>query len=178
MVAPTPSTDEPFPRPLFSFEDDAGRRITAESSDDSFEDLVSMYGDFAAKGLSQGLPPRTEERTREWLSGLLDDGVNVHARHEEGAVGHAALVPFDDMAELVIFVHQDYQEAGIGSRLIRVLLGEGEDAGIDRVWLTVERTNTVAVNLYHSVGFETTAEGIDLEMELDLDDPAEPERSS
>ena len=168
MPAPTPATDASFPRPPFSFEDSAGRRISIEADDDAFDDLVSMYADYATEDLSQGLPPRSEEQTREWVRGLLDDGVNVLARHGERVVGHAALVPFGDMAELVIFVHQEYQQAGIGSNLIRVLLGEGEDSGIDRVWLTVERSNTVAVNLYKSVGFETTTEAMELEMELDL----------
>ncbi|MFB6296848.1 MAG: GNAT family N-acetyltransferase, partial [Halobacteriales archaeon] len=71
--------------------------------------------------------------------------------------------------ELAIFVHHQYQGAGVGSRLIRHLLGEGERRGVERVWLTVERWNAPAVNLYEDVGFETTkAESFELEMALRL----------
>lgn len=171
MALPPSATGDSFHRPPVSFVDDDDRRITIDVTDDAtVDDLVSMYTDFAAKDRSQGLPPRTEGRTREWVTGLLDDGVNLLARHEERVVGHAVLLPFDEMAELAIFVHQAYQQAGIGSTLIRALLGEGEATGIDHIWLSVGRTNTVAVTLYRSVGFEKTVNGMELEMELELSD--------
>jgi ribosomal protein S18 acetylase RimI-like enzyme len=86
-------------------------------------------------------------------------------------VGHATLVPDEDgeTVELAIFVHHDYQGAGIGSKLIRGLLGHGQRVGVEKVWLTVERWNDAAVALYESVGFETSsAESFELEMTLRL----------
>jgi|AntDeeMinimDraft_6_1070357.scaffolds.fasta_scaffold13020_2 ribosomal protein S18 acetylase RimI-like enzyme len=175
MAASPPTAGESFARPPLSFVDGDDRRIAIEATDgdDAFDDLAAMYDDFADEDLSQGVPPRDERRRHEWIEGLLTDGVNVLARHEDSVVGHAILVPFDDRSELAIFVHQDYQHAGVGSKLIRALLGEGEAADIDRVWLCVERSNDVAINLYRSVGFETTIDRMELEMELEFGDGAE-----
>lgn len=94
----------------------------------------------------------------------------VEAGQTERAVGHACLLDCGDGTfELSIFVHQDYQLAGIGSRLIRGLLGFGQEQGVKRVWLTVERSNHIAMSLYRSVGFESaSAAGIEHEMELQL----------
>jgi GNAT superfamily N-acetyltransferase len=161
----------PCPPSRFTDYDDRAIEIRAEFPRDA---LAEMYDDFDPSSRAQGLPPVGERRIQEWLD-VLEEGVNVVAIHvnETGpdpAVGHACLLDCGDgTAELTIFVHQDYQLAGIGSRLIRGLLGAGQENGIERVWLTVERSNHVAMNLYRSVGFETSsAAGIEHEMELQL----------
>jgi len=71
----------------------------------------------------------------------------------------------EDCHELVIFVHPEYQLAGIGSKLIRGLLGHGQREGVTRVWLTVGNNNRVAKRLYRSVGFEVETTGGEWEME-------------
>ena len=180
----------PFPSPPRSFTDTEGREIrlraygerddpagagvrgrgTGEDARNrEFEALVEMYADFDPADRAQGIPPVGEERIRSWLDVLLD-GHNVVAWDGDRAVGHATLVPDEDAYELAIFVHQDYQGAGIGTRLIRTLLGHGRDRGVEKVWLTVERWNNAAVALYRKVGFETCdAESFELEMAIRLD---------
>jgi len=169
--------DEPvggFPAPPVSFEDREGREIVIRAFDpDELDAVVEMYDDFDPKDRAQGIPPTGETRIRAWLDTLVDEGLNVVAWHGDRVAGHATLVP--DMGEgettyeLAIFVLQAYQEAGIGSRLIEVLLGYGEREGVERVWLSVERWNTAAVNLYEKMGFETcNAESFELEMSLRL----------
>ena len=158
-----------FPEPPVSFEDGEDRRIEIRPYEDAdFEAVVEMYADFDPADRAQGIPPATESRVRDWFENLLD-GLNVVAWHEGRAVGHATLVPDDDASELAIFVHQDYQRAGVGSELIRALLGHGQAEGVEKVWLTVERWNHAAVNLYESVGFETHGtESFEIEMVLRL----------
>jgi len=163
-----------FDRPPLTFTDHDDREIAIRAGFDR-DALAEMYADFSPESRAQGLPPVGERRIDEWLD-ILKEGVNVIAFHEdrdEGgriAVGHACLLDCGDgTSELTIFVHQDYQLAGIGSRLIRGLLGEGQSQGVERVWLSVERSNHVAMNLYRSVGFETSsAAGIEHEMDLEL----------
>ncbi|USZ69502.1 GNAT family N-acetyltransferase [Halorussus salilacus] len=160
----------PLPEPPVSFADGEGREIEIRPyEDDDFEAVVEMYVDFDSADRAQGIPPATESRVREWFEALLD-GLNVVAWHGDRAVGHATLVPGgDDAYELAIFVHQDYQRAGIGSKLIRALLGHGRANGVEKVWLTVERWNRAAVGLYESVGFETYGtESFEIEMSLKL----------
>jgi ribosomal protein S18 acetylase RimI-like enzyme len=119
-------------------------------------------------------PP--DERAADAASEATREGYNVVAWHGDRAVGHATLVPDDGAFELAIFVHQDYQGAGVGTETIRTLLGHGAAEGVERVWLTVERWNRAAVSLYESQGFETTSgERFDLEMSLRLDSAASVE---
>ncbi len=161
----------PFEAPPVEFEDREGRGIEIRVYDhDWFEGLCEMYDTFDPADRAQGIPPAREERVRSWLDVILEEGQDVIALDGERIVGHATLVPDgDDGTELAIFVHQDYQGAGIGSRLIRALLGHGQREGVKKVWLTVERWNHPAVGLYESVGFESSSvESFELEMTLRL----------
>lgn len=170
----------PFPTPPETFTDGAGREIAIRRYGDGppgdeaaeFERLVAMYVTFDPEDRAQGIPPGREDRVRSWLEALLvAEAVNVVAWADDDVAGHATLVPDAEQAyELAIFVHQTYQHAGIGKELIKCLLGEGASQGVERVWLTVERWNEVAISLYHAVGFETTnAESFELEMGLRLE---------
>lgn len=160
-----------FPEPPREILDSEERtiRLEALTLPDQSEPLVEMYDDFAPEDRAQGVPPLGRERLHEWLDRLAD-GYNTAAWHEEDAVGHATLVPDESGAyELAIFVLQSYQNAGIGTELLRTLLGHGQSEGVDRVWLTVERWNRAAVNVYERVGFETTdAASFELEMSIRL----------
>jgi ribosomal protein S18 acetylase RimI-like enzyme len=163
-----------FAKPPETFEDREGREITVRALEtDGFDPLVDMYAAFDPADRAQGIPPTGEERIETWLETLVDAGLNVVAWHGDQAAGHATLVPAEDDGEtyeLAIFVLQKYQEAGIGSELMNVLLGYGTENGVENVWLTVERWNTAAVSLYEKVGFETSsAESFELEMSLRLD---------
>ena len=158
----------PFPEPPLSFTDREGRDVEVRAYEDGDEEaLVEMYVDFDPADRAQGIPPALESRVRDWVDTLVE-GLNVIAWHGDEVAGHATLVPDGDEAwELAIFVHQTYQRAGIGSKLIRALLGHGKDNGIEKVWLTVERWNRAAVSLYEDVGFETaSSESFELEMML------------
>ena len=168
--------DEPaeaFEAPPLTFEDREGREIEIrpyDGSDRETEALVEMYEVFDPADRAQGIPPGKTERIETWLSNILDeDCLNVIAWDGETAAGHATLVPDADAYELAIFVLQAYQRAGIGRRLMQTLLGHGREEGVEKVWLTVERWNRPAVNLYEETGFETSdAESFELEMTVRL----------
>ncbi|AHG02657.1 protein N-acetyltransferase [Halobacterium sp. DL1] len=180
-----------FPRPPVSFTDGEGRAVevgayeqpvppgAAPAHDESdpppaeraFEAVVEMYATFDPADRAQGVPPVGETRIREWLDTLLArEGFDVLAWNGDIVAGHATLVPDSASTyELAIFVHQDYQGAGVGTRLIEALLGHGQEHGVEYVWLTVERWNRPAVALYEKVGFETaSAESFEMEMSIRL----------
>lgn len=165
--------DEPagaFQEPPVSFVDAAGRDIEIRAyTDDDYEAVVDMYVSFDPKDRAQGIPPSREPRIRDWLTHIAtEDCYNVVAVHDDSVIGHATLVPETETTyELAIFVLQDYQSAGIGTHLVETLLGHGNANGVEYVWLSVERWNTPAVNLYKKVGFETcNTESFELEMSL------------
>ena len=161
-----------FPEPLVSFTDGEDREISIEESGvEDFDRLVEMYDAFDPADRAQGIPPVKEEAVREWLDTLLsEESVNVVAVHDGEPAGHAILVPDREGAyELAVFVLHDYQSAGIGTRLLEALLGSGRAAGVEKVWLTVERWNEPAIALYKKLGFETSnAESFELEMAIRL----------
>ena len=167
-----------FPVPPTEFTDREERTVEIrpyEGTGEGYESLVEMYDAFDPADRAQGIPPGGEKRIREWLDAILaDDCLNVIAWCGDDVAGHATLVPDGDAYELAIFVHQEYQRAGIGTHLIRGLLGHGQSEGVRKVWLTVERWNRAAVSLYKKIGFETSdAESFELEMGLRLNPDAD-----
>lgn len=171
----------PFDPPPRSVVDREDRTIEVERYDDEFEALVEMYLRFDPEDRAQGIPPIGESAIRAWLDSLTDvDCVNVVAWHGDDPVGHAILVPDRyDASELAIFVIGDYQNAGIGTALIKALMGAGREAGVERIWLTVERWNQAAVALYRKVGFEPSDDGgFELEMAARLAPDASDEDQS
>jgi len=175
-----------YPRPPRTITDRVGREITISAADEGDKAaLFAMYRAFDPADRAQGIPPVRDSAIDRWLDTVLaEDCVNVVARHladadgardgtasgDAPAIGHATLVP-DEQGdyELAIFVLADYQGAGIGTAVLKTLLGRAEAEGIGRVWLTVERWNEAAIALYRSVGFETTGnERFELEMDLAL----------
>jgi ribosomal protein S18 acetylase RimI-like enzyme len=168
MASTAPVSGDSFTGPPRTVVDAEQRELSLAVTTDAHEELVAMYEEFDDADRSQGIPPRTTAQTRTWVTDLLADGYNVVARHDGNIVGHAALVPTEERAELAIFVHPDYRNAGVGTAVISALLGGGHERGIERVWLCVERSNIPAIALYDSVGFETVNDGLEKEMELVL----------
>lgn len=155
--------DEPvsgFPTPPRTVTDGDGRDIEYRQARDDLEPLVEMYLEFSPEDRAQGIPPTNESDIRDWLEVVMvEEGLNVIARHEGRPIGHVMLVPDDDDTyELAIFVLQSYQGAGIGTELVRTALGQAEESGIEHVWLSVERWNKPAVSLYRKIGFESTGD--------------------
>ena len=164
-----------FPSPPRSVVDDEGRevRFCRLRGDDR---LAEMYAEFSPEDRAQGIPPASETAIRSWLEELRHpECLNLVAVHD-ALVGHATLVPDGDGGfELAIFVCRAYQHAGVGTALLETTLGAARRAGIDRIWLTVERWNDPALALYERVGFEPVdTEQFELTMALRLSAPEHP----
>lgn len=145
--------DDSFPTPPESFTDAEDRGIELRAYDGEIDALVGMYADFDPTQRAQGTPPVGEAVVRDWLEDVLT-GPSVLAWHDDRVVGHVMFVPDGEgRHELAIFVHQDYQRAGIGSRLIRAGLGHAREQGVEYVWLSVESWKRGAQKLYRRVGF-------------------------
>jgi GNAT superfamily N-acetyltransferase len=161
-----------FPGPPRTVTDDEGREIRyREGRPDDDEALVEMYLDFHPEDRAQGIPPGREPDIRTWLENVTaDECRTVVAMHEGDVIGHGMLVPDQEGDfELALFVLRAYQGAGIGTELLRTLLGLGRATGVEQVWLSVERWNDPAMAVYRKVGFERVGEGsFELEMALRL----------
>jgi len=140
--------------PPTTFVDDAGREITVRPyAPEDFEGLVEMYASFDPAQRAQGTPPLRIEEIRTWLTDLLE-GVNAVALYDDRPVGHISFVPDDTgRHELAIFVHQEFQHAGIGTNLMAAGLSHARERGVGYVWLSVESWKRDIQRFYSKAGF-------------------------
>ncbi len=162
-----------FPRfPLTEFTDRKGDLITLREYDHvkDRENLVDMYESFTPENRCLGLPPSTRIGIEMWVDYLAEDGFSVVAEIGEKIVGHCSIVPSEDgkVVDLSIFVHQDYQDRGIGQRMLKKMIEYCKSAGFEGITLITERTNKRAIHVYKKLGFEVVDMHFEYDMYLDL----------
>lgn len=114
-----------------------------------------MYREFAPGERAQGVPPLDGDRIEGWLDRLLGEGCNFVAESDATVAGHALYTPTAaDEPELAVFVHQAYQNRGLGTELCGHVVAAAAAADRDALVLEVESRNRVAVRTYETLGFE------------------------
>ena len=127
-----------------------------QDDEKDYPPIKELYRKFEPKELSQGLPPRLEHKREEWLGYVVNEGINLLAIMEGKVVGHAALFEMEreeKSCEYLIFIHQDYQNRGIGTALTQLMRELVHELGYSQIWLTVEARNFKAIHVYEKVGF-------------------------
>lgn len=135
--------------------------------------LSAMYEDLDAHSKTLGLPPTTTEQREQWLDHLIGAGLNLVALDEGNVVGHVAAVPAEeDKSQLVVFVHQAYQNRGIGTELLKQLVAHADDENVEAITLMVALNNQRAITVYDNMGFDVIErmQG-EIAMRLSLDRP-------
>jgi len=131
------------------------------------EMLWKMFSTLSKKSLSNLVPPFTRERIESWTNNINYDEVLtivavIKEKNEQRIVGSASLkfIPQENSkhkAELSITVHDDYQNMGLGTALVKHLLDIARMKKLRKVWLLVNTANDVAVHMYKKAGFEIEA---------------------
>lgn len=136
------------------------------------EKLINMYATFDPEQRCLGLPPLTLEGIEKWIDYLAKEGFSIVAEKDGKIVGHVVIVPSEDgkRADLTIFVHQDYQNRGIGQKLMEVMIEHCRNVGFEGISLVTERTNYRAIYVYRKMGFKVVAPYYDFDMYLSLKD--------
>lgn len=140
---------------------------------DHWDALVEMYEGIDTHNRTLGLPPASNEQLEEWLDHLTSNGWNLVAVDSDDVIGHIAAVPVDDEEpQFVVFVHQAYQNRGIGTELIKHLIAHADDRGHKALTLTVATENQRAITVYDNIGFDVTERlPTEVAMRLSVDDP-------
>lgn len=120
------------------------------------ENLIKMYEEFDPERRCCGLPPQTRRGIEAWINGLYKNGYNFIAKHGDKVIAHIAAVPVGNEAEFAIFVHQAYEDRGIGGELIRFAEKFLREKGVKKIKALTERINRRAVEAYMKLGFSIT----------------------
>ena len=142
--------------PFRSIEDKLGRIVFLRPyGEGDFKGLFEMYDEFQPKGKAMGLPPGQDGNRHKWITGIVEEWFNIVAIQEDRIVGHAALDrPVGANArEFMIFIHQDYQNKGIGQALTFSMLDAAKAMDCKKVWVVVENMNRIAIAVFKKAGF-------------------------
>jgi len=141
-------------------------------SEKRHDQLIRIYLDYDPRPAFSGLPPIADKACIEWVEGMIRSGINLIAiSFEDGIVGHTAIFPMDEhRCEMIVAVSREYQNIGIGTQLTRCIIQLAYELEFEKVWLSVETTNTIARRVYQKCGFEyvSHSEVHELDMILDL----------
>jgi RimJ/RimL family protein N-acetyltransferase len=122
------------------------------------EALIAMYASMSPEAVRWGLPPYDRARIERWTSDLVNS-ITLLARLDERVVGHLQMfsIPFErrkGVAELFIYIHQDFQNVGLGTAMMRRAIEIAKERGFHRLGLTVVADNHRAIKVYEKVGFK------------------------
>ena len=135
-----------------------GRRVrlrTYEPSD--LDALVSLYASLSAETLRWSLPPYDRQKIERWTSDLPNK-IILLALSQDRVVGHLLITIFQSLrfkgiGELIIYLHQEFQNAGLGSAMIAESISLARMRGLHRIGLSVVADNQKAIRLYENMGF-------------------------
>jgi len=114
-----------------------------------------MYEAFEPKGLECGLPPPDGEVRMRWINHVVAELFNVLALYKGRVVGHSALDLSDARScpEYLIFIQKGFRNLGVGTALSAIMKKVAEEAGCEKVVVTVRTANRRAIKVFERVGF-------------------------
>ena len=130
------------------------RPLTAEDN----EKIYEMFKAMSEEALRWGMPPYTRERIERWMRNI-ENLIILGAEHERRLIGYAQIGKGSQprrigTAGLAIYLHQDYQGAGLGTEMTGLLLEAAEEHGVHKVNLDTVADNEAAIRLFEKMGFE------------------------
>jgi L-phenylalanine/L-methionine N-acetyltransferase len=135
------------------------RRVKLRPYDPSDkEGLVSMYAALSQESLQWSMPPYNRQRVERWTTNA-ENSIILIALDRGKIVGHLQISMgtsprVREIGELFIYLHQEYQNVGLGTAQMREGIRIAKERHLHRVELSVVADNHRAIKLYEKVGFE------------------------
>jgi RimJ/RimL family protein N-acetyltransferase len=145
---------------------DGSRVLISKYKVEDFEKLVEMYASLDKEALKWGLPPYDRERITRWIQDL-ENNIILVARLHDKIIGHCGVhivlhhIQYKGKSDFGIYVHQDYQDKGLGTIMTSMAISLARERGLHRIELSVVADNKKAIHVYEKVGFKI--EGIQKE---------------
>lgn len=135
------------------------------------EKLIEMYETYDPDYRCLGLPLISRKAIENWIDYFAEYGFAIVAEKDGRIVGHLVIVPTEDgKVDLTIFIHQDYQNRGLGQEMMKLIIEYCKNAGFEGIMLVTERTNARAIHVYKKLGFRIVAPYYECDMYLPLKD--------
>jgi hypothetical protein len=111
----------------------------------------------STKALEWGMPPYTDEVVDRWISNL-ENMIALVAVYDKRIVGYGGISKGTrerrkGVGDLAMYLHQDFQNNGLGTAMLNRLLSFAKKEGLHRISLHVIEDNKIAVHLYEKFGF-------------------------
>jgi CBS domain-containing protein/RimJ/RimL family protein N-acetyltransferase len=135
------------------------------------ERFRTMYLTEMPRNSFNGLPPAEDTACGRWLDQMIDKGIHLIAiSFDKGIIGHSALFPMENRkCEILVTIVPGYRDRGLGTQLTRCAIEFAYEAGIEKIWLTVDSQNLVARHVYVRCGFEYLSPEPSGELDMSLD---------
>jgi len=134
--------------------------------------LTQMYLAYSPRASIGGVPPVNNRTCIQWVRKITTGTINLVAlSFERLVIGHAVLFPMQKkVCELLIVIAPLFQHSGIGTQMMRCIIQLGYELGFEKIWLSADKTNFVALHLYNKCGFERLSftDSPQVEMTLEL----------
>ena len=120
--------------------------------------VAQMYEEFKFSAENLGLPPRDAGRRTQWLEKFRKEGINLAVWADDLIVGHSVLMPSEVVAEMALFVREDYRREGLAWALAKAAIEEGRKRGLRSIWVLISSSNVAAWQGLQKFGFRTAWE--------------------
>ena len=132
--------------------------LTRAFKRDDFENLVTFFARLRGNSMRFGIPQYYDRARLEKLTGNLERDIILLALDEDRIVGVAAIFGSHLLwlrchGNFITYVHQDYQNQGLGTYLTRSILDEARCMGYHKVSLEVIAENIAGIKAYTKAGF-------------------------
>jgi RimJ/RimL family protein N-acetyltransferase len=120
--------------------------------------LFQMFSTMSAEALEWSMAPYTIEVIDRWI-GNIPHLIALVAEYNDKIVGYAVIYKYPHqrrrgIGDLAIYLHQDFQKAGLGTAMTEKLLQLAKDEKMHKIELTLVADNEIAKNLYLKLGFK------------------------
>ena len=130
----------------------------------AFDDLgqiTEIYNDAIEKTTATfDTEPKTLEEQEEWFANHDAKHPVLIAERDDTVVGWASLskwsdrCAYSDTAEISLYIKEECRGKGIGKKLMKTIIQEGQKTGLHTVIARIADSNDISIELCKSFGFQ------------------------
>ena len=132
-----------------------------QATANDLEAITEIYNEAILKTVATfDTETKTIEQQRKWFEDHSTKNPILVAEENGVIFGFASLskysnrCAYSDTAEISLYIMEEFQGKGIGKKLMKAIIDEGEKVGLHAVIARITDENEKSIHLHKSVGFE------------------------